>query len=118
MIAEAAGPAPALLWWGRSDPAYARNLILRHCLEALGWQVVDFRPRSSPTARLEARRIRTRVDAVWVPCFRQRDALGAAAWARSRGLPLLMDPFISAYDKLGSHRDVQRLAQQNAHRRS
>lgn len=92
-----------ILWWGRFGnygPNYPRNRTVMKCLHELGWEVIEFHPKLSQTADIEIlfRQV-GQIDAVWVPCFRQRDLPAAARWAKRHRVKLIFDPLISAYDK-------------------
>jgi glycosyltransferase involved in cell wall biosynthesis len=89
-----------IVWWGRFDPEYSRNRILRRLLLEENWRIQDFQPHSRLFAKWEAdRSIQGRPDLVWVPCFRQRDFAAARMWSSRRKVPLVFDPLVSAYDK-------------------
>lgn len=89
-----------ILWWGRYDPGYSRNRILRQALEDLGFGLADFKPMSSALGSVQAIFHKfSKVDALWVPCFRQKDYRAAQRFADKHDLPIIFDPLISAWDK-------------------
>jgi len=90
-----------VLWWGRFDPDYSRNRIMRQAYAKLGWRVVDFHPWGpGVTGDIEARlRPPPAAELVHIPCFRQRDIAAASRYARAHGLPLLLDTLTSQFDK-------------------
>lgn len=89
-----------VVWWGKSDVNYSRNRICRQALQVLGYHIEDFNPWLSQFAHLQASMMGlAKPDLVWVPCFRQRDIAAARTWSAQHGVPLLLDPLISAWDK-------------------
>lgn len=89
-----------ILWWGRFDANYSRNRILRQLLGNLGYRLVDFRPKVSFLGGVEAFFTSfPKIDAIWVPAFRQNDFHAAHRCAQRLGVPLIFDPLISAWDK-------------------
>tara|TARA_B110000444_G_scaffold152236_1_gene142452 strand:- start:5519 stop:6565 length:1047 start_codon:yes stop_codon:yes gene_type:complete len=96
-----------ILWWGRFDPNYSRNRIIRQHLKKLNYDVIDFRPLISKFGYEEAllKNI-TKPDIVWVPCFRQRDILSASKWCSKKDIKLIIDPLISAWDKVVNEKKI------------
>ncbi len=93
-----------VLWWGRFDPEYSRNRVYISLFQRLGWEVDFFFVKVWPRfgdveALLRGLGRRERPDLVWVPVARQRDILAACRWAHRRGIPVVFDPMISAWDK-------------------
>ena len=92
-----------ILWWGRQGnygPNYPRNRTIINCLKNLGHEIIEFQPRLSKLAHIEATFHHfSDIDMVWVPCFRQRDLASASRWAKKNHVLLVFDPLISAYDK-------------------
>ena len=93
-----------VLFWGRFDPGYSRNRVYISLFRELGWEVdfffVKWFPRFGDVeACVRGLGRRPKPDLVWVPVCRQRDILAACRWAHRRGVKVLFDPMISAWDK-------------------
>ena len=93
-----------VLFWGRFDHEYSRNRVNIALFRELGWEVDFFDVKVWPRfgdveAFFRGLWRRPRPDLVWVPVCRQRDILAACRWARRRGVKVLFDPMISAWDK-------------------
>ena len=91
-----------VLFWGRFDPGYSRNRVYISLFKELGWEVEIFQVKIWPRfGDIEAlfRGPSKKPDLVWVPVCRQRDILAACRWAHARGIKVIFDPMISAWDK-------------------
>jgi glycosyltransferase involved in cell wall biosynthesis len=93
-----------VLFWGRFDHGYSRNRVNIALFKNLGWEVDFFDVKVSPRfgeveAFFRGLDFRKKPDLVWVPVCRQRDILAACRWAHRRGIKVLFDPMISAWDK-------------------
>lgn len=96
--------AGRVLFWGRFDHGYSRNRVNIALFKSLGWEVDFFDVKVSPRfgdieAFFRGLGSRPKPDLVWVPVCRQRDVLAACRWAHRRGIKVLFDPMISAWDK-------------------
>ncbi len=106
-----------VLRWGRFDPHYSRNRVCKVLLQELGFRVEDFNVHLCALGDLEARLRGVKPpDLLWIPCFRQRDAAAAFRWAKRRGVPVVFDPFISAWDKRVLERQIWRAEEPRARR--
>ena len=93
-----------VLWWGRFDPGYSRNRVYISLFKELGWEVDFFFVKLFPKwgdveAFFRGLWRKPKPDLVWVPVARQRDILAACRWAHRRGIKVVFDPMISAWDK-------------------
>ena len=93
-----------VLFWGRFDPGYSRNRVYAALFRELGWEVDYFFVKVWPRfgdveAFLRGLWAKKRPDLVWVPVARQRDIAAACRWAHRRGIKVVFDPMISAWDK-------------------
>lgn len=96
--------ARKVLFWGRFDPGYSRNRVYAALFRELGWEVDYFFVKWFPKfgdleAVVRGLGRKPLPDLVWVPVCRQRDILAACRWAHRRGVKVLFDPMISAWDK-------------------
>lgn len=93
-----------VLWWGRFDHGYSRNRVYIALFKEFGWNVEFFDVKVSPKfgdleAFFRGLWLKPKPDLVWVPVCRQRDIMAACRWAHKRGIKVLFDPMISAWDK-------------------
>ncbi len=93
-----------VLFWGRFDHGYSKNRVNAAAFRALGWEVDYFDVKwccrlGDVEAFFRGLGRRPRPDLVFVPVCRQRDVAAACRWAHRRGIKVLFDPMISAWDK-------------------
>ena len=72
---------------------------MRKVMEGQGWEVSNHAPGILDSIGLGSTGSLPDAKLIWVPCFRQRDMVTASRYAKKKGLPLIFDPLISAYDK-------------------
>ena len=93
-----------VLFWGRFDHGYSKTRVNAAAFKALGWEVDYFDVKwccrfGDVEAFFRGLDRRPRPDLVLVPVCRQRDIAAACRWAHRRGIKVLFDPMISAWDK-------------------
>lgn len=93
-----------VLFWGRFDHGYSKTRVNIAMFRALGWEVDFFDVKwccrfGDVEAFLRGLGSRPKPDLVFVPVCRQRDIAAACRWAHKRGIKVLFDPMISAWDK-------------------
>jgi glycosyltransferase involved in cell wall biosynthesis len=93
-----------VLFWGRFDHGYSKNRVNAAVFRELGWEVDYFDVKwccrfGDVEAFLRGLWRRPRPDLVFVPVCRQRDIAAACRWAHRRGIKVIFDPMISAWDK-------------------
>ena len=96
--------ARRVLFWGRVDHGYSKTRVNAAAFKALGWEVDYFDVKwccrfGDVEAFFRGLDRRPRPDLVLVPVCRQRDIAAACRWAHKRGIKVLFDPMISAWDK-------------------
>ena len=93
-----------VLFWGRFDHGYSKTRVNAAAFRALGWEVDYFDVKwccrfGDVEAFFRGLDRRPKPDLVLVPVCRQRDIAAACRWAHKRGIKVLFDPMISAWDK-------------------
>ena len=93
-----------VLFWGRFDHGYSKTRVNIALFRELGWEVDFFDVKVSPRfgdveAFFRGLWRKPKPDLVFVPICRQRDIAAACRWAHRRGVKVLFDPMISAWDK-------------------
>ncbi len=91
-----------VLFWGRYNHGYSKTRVNIQVFKELGWAVDFFDVKvCCRLGDLEAflRALDEQPDLVFVPVCRQRDIASACRWAHRRGVKVLFDPMISAWDK-------------------
>ena len=93
-----------VLFWGRFDHGYSKNRVNAAAFREIGWEVDYFDVKwccrfGDVEAALRGLGRRPKPDLVLVPACRQRDIAAACRWAHRRGIKVLFDPMISAWDK-------------------
>ncbi len=93
-----------VLFWGRFDHGYSKNRVNAAAFREIGWKVDYFDVKwccrfGDVEAALRGLGRRPKPDLVLVPVCRQRDIAAACRWAHRRGIKVLFDPMISAWDK-------------------
>ncbi len=93
-----------VLFWGRFDHGYSKNRVNAAVFRELGWEVDYFDVKwccrfGDVEAFFRGLDRRPRPDLVFVPVCRQRDVAAACRWAHRRGIKVIFDPMISAWDK-------------------
>ena len=93
-----------VLFWGRFDHGYSKTRVNIATFRALGWDVDFFDVKwcckfGDIEAFFRGVDRRGKYDLVFVPVCRQRDIAAACRWAHHRGIKVLFDPMISAWDK-------------------
>jgi glycosyltransferase involved in cell wall biosynthesis len=104
MLKDSKRTGRRVLFWGRFDHGYSKTRVNAAAFRALGWTVDYFDVKwccrfGDVEAWMRGLDRKPRPDLVLVPVCRQRDIAAACRWAHRRGIKVLFDPMISAWDK-------------------